>query len=1456
MSDSSSQGGGSRGNSGKVLASMLERLFASIAGGPGLNCRPHNSRQRLDWTRLAKLQDADPASLLRVLLGDAASFRVHAKVPQPPDVDETEADESELEALRELKRQWADQAGLLAKLRLIVEEARTYEEDTGVWVLNLGFPLLSLPPSSMGAASGTRRVLAPIAYVPILMSVKTGAGACIDIECHADEVDRVFPNEALLAWLEQQTGEQFGEIFPDERGDNPWKEISECVRAVADKLTIPVPEVFASDAMPTEFDLDNAPNAEDSGETPRIVTAAVLGLFPMANESLLRDTQTLAEDPELEGPIGVFTRGDRRLSDLESEQHVQRHPADDRLVTMADPCQARAVAAARTCAGLVVHGPPGTGKSQTITNIIGDHLMRGERVLFVCEKRTALDVVANRLDGLGLGTLCAVVHDPQRDQKDLYMSIRNQLEQLPDLVTRSVAEQDVVRTSFEIRSIFEDLCATHASLMRSKTGVVTFTDLVGEWLQGVSVDADVSAFAKDLQHIQLADFDRFHVTVMSLFMRAQACELSVNPWVHARKPSLSTFLAIPMDEHRAAIEKCADAARDFDAWRSDVVPPFDPAEDVLAQAAERSKLAGALSSAASVDEHYRDLWSKRDRTWRTKATQTVESLRASADALRLSKVDAELWALLRASQPNLNDLARHMTGLESYIAVSDKWWSFLAVGKKKLAAAALSLLGLSVSRTNAERGYALYGTARAIITITSALDSLEGRSTGDMGTPADVLERFAAHDTLSAFFASPSGGVSMESLVEVIARGGNAVKLNEGLRQSEDVARRIFALESECTASGLLSDDWMKKRRSLWRSGGSCHSLFEDLRSRVAQLEDVLRCVEEATALPKPIAEATLQLASRHHEFEVAQRVMRRVVLAGEISRRVEKDPVLRNVDAKRIDSLIVRMTKLDADRRIAIKDSILHRWGELHRQRFLAGTRSRMNNVGASVKQRLTTRGKNALRLRRVLELGRTDPDGDPLLDLRPVWMASPETVAQLFSRMPIFDVVIFDEASQLRLEEALPVLTRAKRFVIAGDPKQLPPTRFFESAVSQSEAEEIETEEQLFEVQQSRTEDLLSAALSLDIEQAHLDVHYRSKNPELIEFSNEHFYDSRLQAIPAHPARQSNTPAIRLVSAQGRYEKRVNEIEARRVCEIIKELLARPNPPSIGVGCFNISQRDLISDILDEMCTSDSQFATRLASAREFRSRGAFEGLFVKNLENVQGDERDHIIISTTYGPDANGKFFRRFGPLAMPGGGRRLNVLVTRAREAVHLVTSIPREHYLAIPPIPSGQTPGGGYLLMAYIKYAEELQNTYKQLENAIGAAEEGHPEAEKAVAAPATIVAGETKSPSILAGATAGAISHRHGRGSIVHWGNDGFSVDVALRDPEKIAGVTSGVLCDWTRFDGADFPVEWDIFKSGVLASQGWTLQRLWSPQVFRDFATIIDGVIESDNAARSSMRK
>jgi hypothetical protein len=345
---------------------------------------------------------------------------------------------------------------------------------------------------------------------------------------------------------------------------------------------------------------------------------------------------------------------------------------------------------------------------------------------------------------------------------------------------------------------------------------------------------------------------------------------------------------------------------------------------------------------------------------------------------------------------------------------------------------------------------------------------------------------------------------------------------------------------------------------------------------------------------------------------------------------------------------------------------------------------------------------------------------------------------------------------------------------------------------------------------------------------------VHYRSRNADLITFSNEQFYSERLQAIPGHPANRTRYAPITMYRVQGVYDHRCNLPEAQRVCDIVRDLLKRAEPPSIGIACFNLAQRDLIVEVLDNAALEDSAFAARLAEARDRKGEASFEGLFVKNLESVQGDERDHIIISTTYGPGPNGRFYRRFGPLGMPGGGRRLNVLVTRARHEVHLVTSIPRDAYINAPPIPGGQTPNGGWLLFAYLRFAEHLAEEYEANYRAL---------AETQAVEPGHVNTVPIKVFSQFSLALAQRLAAAKTFASDVHWGNEGFRIDLALHHPRRAEDMTIGVLCDFAQYPRAADPVEWDIFRTGVHESQGWQLQRIWSPQYFRDSAKVINTI-------------
>lgn len=1651
-----------------VLAKMLDRLFAAMVNGPSLNCRPHASRQRIDLSQLAKLKDVAPDETLRKLLGPYRQTRTAAKVPAPKrrrnGADAGKGANGAGEGVVELSPEekaaltaWEDQESVFRKLRVIVDDARTYEQDTGVHVLSLGFPLLSLPPNTFksSARSLTRRIIAPIAFIPVAVTVKQGAGRSVEIKCRGDGADLVTPNTALFAWLQQQTGKDLTESFPDEAGEVPWTEIRELVALVAKAAGVPMPTFLDPakqppkepseekapdepvDPEPEHLSLVHAPRGDDESEGC-ILPAAVLGLYPMSNQGLLRDTQEMAAGELPGGPIASFLRHDALLDAPPPPAAPGEPPApapkrtrtfaQERLIAAADPSQSRAVRLARECQGLVIHGPPGTGKSQTITNIIGDHLSRGQRVLVVCDKRTALDVVIDRLDRLGLRKLCALVYDPQRDRRELYKTIRQQLDGLPDLKTDARAEREVDRLDAELQGLHDELRKYTSALSDKddRTGL-SFHEAVGQWLAASA--AQLPEIDEDLLATVTLELLQSHERELNdILDRAIECDYPHNPWRDAWGVTLSDYLARPMAEVREGMTECVGAAHEADATAHESIPPFAPALPLKDQAKARSALAkdlrkllaqvdsrvlnafadlfptmnnrgqikesgvpieaaaqkvaeaqqsfasaqaspldaelaatasqdppGAADAAESlrVVRQYADAyraaasryrfvasaapsarpatilhWLLRDPQAVARAKQRLADLEPIAQTIAGSRMDRSLWLQFQRQPFDLTQVVQWLGLMNAYLETASKWYAFLIRGPKKEAAPIAQFFGLALTpataaqlrdfltalrarmelKTDLEDGVlpqplppfptdedllATFTEHQAVVNATSGGQVAEAGEPvapelvaplipkdaaaaapllGGYGLPLDqgpadrlvafltglyerlrcvellrelsirvetalpeddvlgkaVADAAAALKFVSDAVANPSLICLQNRIAPVMRDASLAPALFDGLDRSRARAIGIEKLEASLLGAKLFRPAWLESIDLRLRKGSLEAEAVQALNERLDSLEPVLRVARGLEALPESLRGSADALVAQSAPTEDALNLLRRSALAAEITARLKADPTLHEIDRQRMKTSFERYRTLDAKKREAVRDATLHQWVTRQKDRLLAATGSRLNAAGAELRRRLTIQGEHAMRLRQVIALGSRVEGGDPLFDLCPVWMASPETVAQLFPRQPIFDVVIFDEASQCRLEEGLPVLTRAKRVVIAGDPQQLPPTRFFESAVAESADEEIESDQQLFETRQGEIEDLLAAALNLEIQQSYLDVHYRSRNSDLIQFSNEHFYSSRLQPIPAHPSNRAPFAPITLYRADGTYEKRANEREAEQVCQIVADLLKRSDPPSIGIACFNLPQRDLIVERLDEMAIDDATFARRLAAARAREGSGAPEALFVKNLENVQGDERDHIIISTTYGPDPAGRFYRRFGPVGRPGGGRRLNVLVTRARQEVHLVTSVSATAYRTLPPVPAGQAPSGAWLLFAYLAYAEQLAEAYE-------AAGADAPQAEATEAGPPKVVVRPTRSPSAFARALAERLADRRKLGSDVHWGNDGFSIDLALRHPARPDDFTVGVLCDGSRFAQAEDPVEWDVFRTGVLEDQGWTLHRVWTPHFFRD---------------------
>lgn len=1413
----------------RFLEKMLDRLYAALASGPSINCRPHHSRQRVDLTLLGRLDGTPPQAVLAGLLGDKATVKLSVRTSGPTQEAPKGAPETPG------KREEDERQALLRKLTTIAEDARIFEQDTGAQVLHVGFPLLYLPADTKEKRGfvNTKRILAPIAFIPVRLLLKKGRAAGVELEGAAGGVDRVMPNTALIAWVERQTGKRLGELFADEEGVEPWRELNELTRAVAGALELSVPAPFTP-----ETPLVPVPRTEDSSEAA-VLPSAVLGLYPLSNQSLVDDMRALVDGEPVQGPIESFLRVDVSLG----EGGPPRTPAqargawsagEDRLVSLADPCQARAVRLARSSRGLVVHGPPGTGKSQTIANAIGDHLARGERVLLVCDKRTALDVVKHRLEHLGLGSLCAVVHDAQRDQRDLYMGIREQLDALAETRGDRAAQAELTRADTELQALHDELSSVEGALSERPAGGTepSFHELMGQWL-GLRAQGALMPAVEGLGTARLSEARVHERTVREVLERAQKERYPDNPWRTALGAELKDYLSTPLATYRDRLATSVEAASEADARASADLPPFSPTGDVAAEGRARAELADKLER---VLAEARPEWLQR---WSASMSEAIQAARIQLEALAPQRqllqegpLDTEL-ALVQRTQPQpLGVLGQWLVLLATWLQVASKWYRFLFFFTRRAKAAeVLTRFGLGVEAEAVERVSRFLTGVRARLLLSEFNQGVLAPGPAESLSDEELARSLRTHAALFEVLLQLERPAlaSCRQAVRTALQGEDAARtrLLAALRQSAARGEAVARLETRLAEVGLFSSAWREEQRRALRSGAQLQPLLAALQARVSSVEGLLRMQALVTQLPAAFGTAAERLALAGADADTGWEAVRKRVLAAELSARVRDNPVLQHIDADRLQASQRRYRVLEEHKRERVRGVILHRWTERQRERLLAATGGRLNGQGTELRRRLVLRGERALRVRQVIAAGASIEGGDPLFDMRPVWMASPQTVAQIFPRKPLFDVVIFDESSQCRLEEALPVLTRARRVVIAGDPKQLPPTRFFESAVVQSQEElDTESEQGLFEDQQADVEDLLGAALNLEIDQCYLDVHYRSQNEELIGFSNQHFYDSRLQAIPGHPSNRVEHAPLRLIHAGGVNEKRTNIVEARAVGALVKELLQRPEPPSIGVACFNLTQRDAITEVLEEMAAGDADFAARLAQARARRGEGSFEGLFVKNLENVQGDERDHIIISTTYGPDAKGRFYRRFGPLGSAGGGRRLNVLVTRARQQVHLVTSIPREVYSALPPVGAGQTPNGGWLLFAYLQYAERLEKKYANREDST-VAQPVNPKPQ--------VHERETAEGSDFARALAHELKREPGVSSDVHWGNDGFCVDVALHHPRRSGDVTVGVLCDGTRYTKAADAVEWDIFRTAMLEAQGWRLVRLWSPHFFRD---------------------
>jgi very-short-patch-repair endonuclease len=579
-----------------------------------------------------------------------------------------------------------------------------------------------------------------------------------------------------------------------------------------------------------------------------------------------------------------------------------------------------------------------------------------------------------------------------------------------------------------------------------------------------------------------------------------------------------------------------------------------------------------------------------------------------------------------------------------------------------------------------------------------------------------------------------------------------ATGLLDKCRQSLDAI--ASTLEAALRRADLL-DEWLR---------------FQTLRSQVADGTGsaLLNAFEETLTVAPPMP---LALA---YEY---------LVVRTNIIQAMNSRPILQRMTGSTLEAARRRFAQLDQQflelSRVTLARELLQRFVDRGN-----GTGPKSSFTGASLIRSELTKQKRHIPIRDLIRRS-----GLALQQLKPCWMMSPLSVAQFIAGHSVrFDLIVIDEASQMRPEDAIGALVRGDRVIVVGDQKQLPPTAFFDRAVEM-------TPEEIEEGDVVDAESILDETLRKFGSPRQLRVHYRSHYESLIAFSNHYFYNDSLIIYPS-PNSAAGEGGVRSHFADGLYKSSLNVKEADGLLDAALTFM-RGNPDlSAGIVTMNYAQREYINEELERRIAQDDQAAEYIA-----KWEPTLYPFFVKNLESVQGDERDVIFISTVYGPETHGgKVAQRFGPILGPAGWRRLNVLFTRARQRVELFTSMRPSD------IPVGESAGRGVqALRNYLEYAET-----RRLETGIGCRRDPDSDFELAVARALT----------------------RRGFHVDFQIGVAHCFIDIGVKNP-RTGTYILGVECDGATYHSSRYARERDRIREDKLRSLGWNLYRIWSTDWF-----------------------
>ncbi|WP_075201067.1 DUF3320 domain-containing protein [Leucobacter celer] len=1094
------------------------------------------------------------------------------------------------------------------RLRALAYKARTIVEETGANNLYLALGMLRWE-------SGDRELRSPLVLIPVSL-VSSARGQTFRISL--DEAGESTPNYCLLEKLRVSFG----------------LEIPGLANPVRDDSGIDLAAAFAATRR-----------ALAEAKLPFVVEDSVeLAILQFAKFRLWKDLDenwdTFTANPLIEhlvhSPTAAFA------DSVAVPEHVDLDAVVSELPTPADSSQAEAVIEAAGGRTFVLEGPPGTGKSQTITNLLAHSIAQGKRVLFVAEKRAALDVVKQRLDAVGLSQLSLDLHDKGARPA----AVRTQLSAALDATFKAddahlLAHREANQASTaSLRRYAERLHEPNAFGL----------SFYGARDRLLASDNDTPALPIPVSFVRGADPEAAEKIRSVLRKLPESADLT-------RPAAVHSWGFVTCSGSQGTAEEIHIAAREFDRALGGLVNAgIDPGVLGLADVPEQIEAWADLCRAPRfpLDE--------------------VEALRlqiGSGEFADLRHILAQIAQQMPAwtRSVGIECLTGDVQGIHARALAADGSGFF---GRKKRQRAVLQEFGPALRvdarsmppKEVSQLTFEVTQTAHLIDDLVVRLKALPVQLVHDGWSPfagSGVQPVISNLDWLGWLVPALTQNETASERLRAELRKTYAElpvdpTLADALAAYAATWRALDALlgSAPTGVNGALAV-WSKENGLVetWTSTRERRHLDVDAPVSLQRWIDFLQQLEPLRQLGLP--EAYDALKSGKIPAETATLAFDKGLASATLTER-EESQGLAIFDAASHNRTITRFTESTT----AIR-SELPRWIP---QQVVGQRRVDPHYEGGAMGElkRQLGRKRGGMSVRALFERFESI-----ILQITPCVLMSPESVARFFpARSDMFDIVVFDEASQIRVADAVGAMGRGRSVVVVGDSKQMPPTSFAEAQLN-DDSEQLGDGEAVFD-----EESILTECVQARVPQKWLSWHYRSQDETLISFSNHTYYDSRLSSFPAPlGATHSADHGISLVRVDGHFNRsgkgkllRTNQIEAQAIVgEVVRRFeQSTDGAPSLGIVTFNAQQRALIETMLREHPDE------RLAAALDER-----DGLFVKNLENVQGDERDTILFSVAFSANDRGVVPLNFGPLTRAGGERRLNVAITRARRQVVLYAS---------------------------------------------------------------------------------------------------------------------------------------------------------------------------------------